>query len=185
VWWFYPCSISSECDRYVVYNYQQNIWYTGTLGRNAWIDRARKQFPLAAGQDGYLYFHETGLDDGSTNPPSPIHAYAESSPLDIGDGEDFTFMTRIIPDIDFRSSVSPDTNVDMTVKAYNYPGQGELTLDDGKVTRTASQPVDLYTGKLDVRLRGRAFSMRVESSDTGVAWRLGAPRVDVKPDGKR
>ncbi len=185
VWWFYPCSISSECDRYVVYNYQQNIWYTGTLGRNAWIDRARKQFPLAAGQDGYLYFHETGLDDGSTSPASPIHAYVESSPLDIGDGDDFTFMTRIIPDVDFRNSVSPDTNVDMAVKAYNYPGQGEIYLDDGKVTRTASQPVDLYTGKLDVRLRGRAFSLRVESTDTGVAWRLGAPRVDVKPDGKR
>jgi len=185
VWWFYPCSLSNECDRYVVYNYQQNVWYTGTLGRNAWIDRGRKQFPLAAGQDNYLYFHESGLDDGSTNPPSAIHAYAESSPLDIGDGEDFTFMTRVIPDVDFRSSTNPDTSLDMTVKAYNYPGQGELYLDDGRVSRSASQPVDLYTGKLDVRLRGRAFSLRVESNDTGVAWRLGAPRVDVKPDGKR
>lgn len=185
VWWFYPCSISSECDRYVVYNYQQNIWYTGRLRRDAWADRANKQLPVAAGGDGYLYYQETGLDDGSTNPPSPIHAYIESSPLDIGDGDDFTFMTRIIPDVDFRTSTSPDASVDMTVKAYNYPGQGELTLDDGKVSRSASQPVDLYTGKLDVRLRGRAFSLRVESSDTGVAWRLGAPRVDIKPDGKR
>jgi hypothetical protein len=94
-------------------------------------------------------------------------------------------MTRIIPDVDFRASTNPDTAVDMTVKAYNYPGQGELYLDDGKVTRSASQPVDLYTGKLDVRLRGRAFSLRVDSTDTGVAWRLGAPRVSIKPDGKR
>ena len=185
VWWFYPCSTSSECDRYVVYNYQQNIWYTGTLGRSAWIDRARKQLPLAASADGYLYFHESGLDDGSTNPPSAINAVIESSPIDMEDGNEFSFITRIVPDVDFRTSTNPDTNVDMTLTAYNYPGQGPLNGDGGEVARSASAPVDIYTDKLDVRLRGRAFSLKVESDDTGVAWRLGAPRVDVKPDGRR
>lgn len=185
IWWFYPCSISSECDRYVVFNYQQNIWYTGTLGRNAWIDRANKQLPLAAGQDGYLYYHEVGLDDGSTNPPSAIHAYIESSPLDIGDGNEFSFITRILPDLDFRESSTPTPEVTMTLKAYNYPGQGPRTDDDGSVIRTASSPIDLYTDKLDVRLRGRAVSLRVESDAIGTSWRLGAPRIDLRKDGRR
>jgi len=185
IWWFYPCSISSECDRYVVYNYQQNIWYTGTTRRDAWLDRASKNKPVAAGGDGYLYFHEVGSDDGSTNPPSPIHAYIESSPIDLGDGNEFSFITRVLPDIDFRESSSPAPEVTMTLKAYNYPGQGPRTEDDGNVIRSASSPVDLYTDKLDVRLRGRAFSLRVESDGVGTAWRSGANRVDLKPDGRR
>jgi len=185
IWWFYPCSISGECDRYVVYNYQQNIWYTGTTRRDAWLDRAIKNKPVAAGGDGYLYFHEVGSDDGSTNPPSPIHAYIESSPIDIGDGNEFSFITRILPDIDFRESSSPTPEVTMTLKAYNYPGQGPRTEDDGNVIRSASSPVDLYTDKLDVRLRGRAFSLRVESDGVGIAWRSGANRIDLKPDGRR
>ena len=185
IWWFYPCSISGECDRYVVYNYQQNIWYTGTTRRDAWLDRASKNKPVAAGGDGYLYYHEVGSDDGSTNPPSPIHAYIESSPIDIGDGNEFSFITRILPDIDFRESSSPTPEVTMTLKAYNYPGQGPRTEDDGNVIRSASSPVDLYTDKLDVRLRGRAFSLRIESDGVGTAWRSGANRVGLKPDGRR
>jgi hypothetical protein len=185
IWWFYPTPDTGDDEAYVVYNYQQNIWYTGSLERTAWVDRARKQLPLAASRDGYLYFHESGLDDGSTNPPSAINAVIESSPIDIQDGNEFSFITRIVPDVDFRTSTSPDTNVEMTVTAFNYPGQGPLNGDGGEVIRSASAPVDLYTDKLDVRLRGRAFSLKVESDDTGVAWRLGAPRVDVKPDGRR
>lgn len=185
IWWFYPCSISSECDRYVVFNYQQNIWYKGTTRRDAWLDRVNKQLPVAAGGDGYLYYHEVGTDDGSTNPPSAIHAYIESSPLDIGDGNEFSFITRILPDIDFRESSSPTPTVTMTLNAYNYPGQGPRTDDDGNVIRTASSPIDLYTDKLDVRLRGRAVSLRVESDSVGTSWRLGAPRIDIKPDGRR
>src|SRR6056297_917058 len=185
IWWFYPCSISSECDRYVVYNYQQNIWYTGTLGRDAWIDRARKQFPLAAGQDGYLYYHEVGTDDGSTNPPLPVEAFIESSPIDIGDGNEFSFVTRILPDLDFRESTGPDPTATMTLNGYNYPGQGILNSDGGNVTRSISSPVDLYTDKLDIRLRARAMSLRIESNTVGTTWRLGAPRVDLKPDGRR
>ena len=185
LWWFYPCSTSSECDRYVVYNYQQNIWYTGSLGRNAWIDRAQKQFPLAAGQDGYLYYHEVGNDDGSTNPPSPLLAFLESSPVDIGDGNEFSFVTRIVPDVDFRDSTSSEPTATMTLKGYNYPGQGALDSDGGNVVRTVSSPVDLYTDKLDVRIRARAMSLRIQSDGLGTSWRLGAPRVDTKPDGRR
>jgi len=185
VWWHYPCSISSECDRYVVFNYQQNIWYIGTMGRSAWLDRVNKNLPLAAGLDGYLYYHEVGNDDGSTNPPSGIHAFIESSPIDIGDGNEFSFVTRIVPDVDFRESTSPSPAATMTLKGYNYPGQGSLDSDGGSVTRTISSPVDIYTDKLDVRLRSRAISLRVESDIVGTSWRLGAPRVDLKPDGRR
>jgi len=185
IWWFYPCSISSECDRYVIYNYQQNIWYTGTTRRDAWLDRASKNKPVAAGGDGYLYFHEVGSDDGSTNPPSPLGAFIESSPIDIGDGNEFSFITRILPDVDFRQSSSSSPEVTMTLKAYNYPGQGVRSTDDGNVVRSASAPVDIYTDKLDVRLRGRAFSLRIESDSLGTAWRSGANRVDLKPDGRR
>jgi len=185
IWWFYPCIFTSECDRYVVFNYQQNIWYTGNLGRDAWIDRAQKQFPLAAGQDGYLYYHEVGTDDGSTNPPSPMNAFIESSPIDIGDGNEFSFVTRILPDLDFRESTGADPTATMTLNGYNYPGQGVLNSDGGNVTRSISSPVDLYTDKLDIRLRARAMSLRIESDTVGTSWRLGAPRVDLKPDGRR
>jgi len=177
--------ISSECDRYVVYNYQQNIWYTGTLRRDAWLDRASKNKPVAAGGGGYLYFHEVGSDDGSTNPPSPLEAFIESSPIDIGDGNEFSFITRILPDVDFRQSSSSSPEVTMTLDAYNYPGQGVRSTDDGNVVRSASAPVDIYTDKLDVRLRGRAFSLRIESDSLGTTWRSGANRVDIKPDGRR
>ena len=185
IWWFYPCSISSECDRYVVYNYQQNIWYTGTLRRDAWLDRASQNKPVAAGAGGYLYFHEVGSDDGSTNPPSPLGAFIESSPIDIGDGNEFSFITRILPDVDFRQSSSSSPTVTMTLDAYNYPGQGVRSTDGGNVVRSASAPVDIYTDKVDVRLRGRAVSLRIESDSLGTAWRSGANRVDIKPDGRR
>jgi len=182
IWWFYPCSISSECDRYVVYNYQQNIWYTGTLRRDAWLDRASKNKPVASGENGYLYTHETGFDDGSTNPSSPIYAYIESSPIDVEDGDRWTVINQMIPDVDFRDSTSGSASVEMTLTSYNYPGQGPRTTDSGTVIRSAGGTVDEYTGKLDVRLNGRAFSLKIESSDTGTAWRAGATRVDLIPN---
>jgi len=182
IWWFYPCSMSNECDRYVVYNYQQSIWYTGTLRRDAWLDRASKNKPVASGEHGYLYTHETGLDDGSTNPPSPIHAYIESSPIDVEDGDRWTVVNQLIPDVDFRDSTSASASVEMTLTSYNYPGQGPRTTDSGTVIRSAGGTVDEYTEKLDVRLNGRAFSLEVESSGTGTAWRVGATRVDLIPN---
>ena len=122
VWWYYPSANSENVDRYVVYNYQQNIWYYGTLARGAWIDRGVEQNPIAAGLDGYLYTHENGFDDGSQNPATAISAYIESSQFDIGDGNNFSFVSRIIPDVTFRDSTVSSPSVTFTMKARNFPG---------------------------------------------------------------
>ena len=185
VWWYYPSANSENVDRYVVYNYQQNIWYYGTLARGAWIDRGVEQNPIAAGLDGYLYTHENGFDDGSQNPATAISAYIESSQFDIGDGNNFSFVSRIIPDITFRDSTVSSPSVTFTMKARNFPGGNYLQEDDSTVTKTATVPVEQFTNQAFVRLRGRSMALRVASNETGMTWRLGSPRMDVRQDGRR
>jgi hypothetical protein len=185
VWWYYPSADSETIDRYVVYNYQQNIWYYGTLSRGAWIDRGVEQNPIAAGLDGYLYTHENGFDDGSQNPATAISAYIESSQFDIGDGNSFSFVSRIIPDVTFRDSTASSPSVTFTMKARNFPGGNYLQEDDSAVTKTATVPVEQFTNQAFVRLRGRSIALRVESSEVGMTWRLGSPRMDVRQDGRR
>ena len=185
VWWLYPSAGSDNIDRYVVYNYQEQVWYYGTLARSVWLDRGINQFPLAAGQDGYLYLHEKGLDDGSTNPAVAISAYIESSQMDIGDGENFVFMRRLIPDLTFDSSTAASPQADFTLQTRNYPGGPYLQTSTDAVTRTATVPVEQFTNQVNLRLRGRSFALKIASSDMGVAWRLGSPRVDIRPDGRR
>ena len=185
VWWYYPSANSDNVDRYVVYNYQQNIWYYGTLARGAWIDRGVEQNPIAAGLDGYLYTHENGFDDGSQNPAAAISAYIESSQFDIGDGNNFSFVSRIIPDVTFRDSTVSSPSVTFTMKARNFPGGNYLQEDDSTVTKTATVPVEQFTNQAFVRLRGRSMALRVDSNETGMTWRLGSPRMDVRQDGRR
>ena len=185
VWWYYPSANSENVDRYVVYNYQQNIWYYGTLARGAWIDRGVEQNPIAAGLDGYLYTHENGFDDGSQNPATAISAYIESSQFDIGDGNNFSFVSRIIPDVTFRDSTVSSPSVTFTMKARNFPGGNYLQEDDSTVTKTATVPVEQFTNQAFVRLRGRSMALRVASNETGMTWRLGSPRMDVRQDGRR
>ena len=185
VWWFYPSSTSDTVDRYVVYNYVQNVWYYGTLNRGAWIDRGVEDFPIAAGTDGYLYYHENGFDDGSTAPATGISAHIESSQFDIGDGNNFSFVSKIIPDVTFRNSTAGTPSVTFTMKARNFPGGNYLQEDDEAVTKTASAPVEQFTNQVFVRLRGRSMALRVESSETGMGWRLGSPRMEVRQDGRR
>ena len=185
VWWYYPSANSANVDRYVVYNYQQNIWYYGTLARGAWIDRGVEQNPIAAGLDGYLYTHENGFDDGSQNPATAISAYIESSQFDIGDGNNFSFVSRIIPDVTFRDSTVSSPSVTFTMKARNFPGGNYLQEDDSTVTKTATVPVEQFTNQAFVRLRGRSMALRVASNETGMTWRLGSPRMDVRQDGRR
>jgi len=185
VWWFYPSSSATEIDSYVVYNYSQQIWYYGKLTRTAWVDRGINTFPLAAGVDGYLYEHESGCCDGSTNPKTPINSYIESSPIDIGDGDRFAFIRRLIPDVTFRGSTEEDVSVNMILKARNFPGEAYRDDQDALITRSATIPVEQYTDQVNVRLRGRSFAMRVESDTLGTAWRLGSPRVDIRQDGGR
>ena len=184
VWWFYPSSSSNEIDRYVIYNYEQRIWYVGSLARTAWMDRGVGEYPIAASTDGYLYDHENGNDDGSTSPVTAINAHIESSQMDIGDGNQFSFITRIIPDLTFRDSIDNSTAT-LTLKTRNAPGGNYLNTESSSVVKSATVPVEQFTEDARVRLRGRSFALRVESSTVGVTWRLGSPRVDIRPDGRR
>ena len=185
VWWFYPSASSENVDKYVVYNYIEQVWYYGNLARTAWMDQGIYDDPIAASQDGYLYEHELGFDDGSTTPATAISAYIESSQVDIGDGDNFAFISRLVPDVTFLNSTASTTSATMTLKTRNFPGGNYLQTLGTPVEKTASVPVEQFTQKIDVRLRGRSFAFRMSSEDTGVSWRLGSPRLDIRPDGRR
>jgi hypothetical protein len=185
VWWFYPSANSDNNDRYVVYNYVQGIWYYGTMGRSAWMNSSLLDYPLAASTDGYLYYQEFGQDDGSVNPPGPINAYIESSVVDLGEGDKFMFARRLIPDLTFRDSAAALPSATFTIKARNFPGDLFGREDANAVTKTATLPVEQFTDQLHIRIRGRSMSIRVESEQTGTAWRLGTPRIDLRTDGGR
>lgn len=180
VWWFYPSSDSEENDRYVVYNYIEKVWYHGNLARTAWIDRGLRDFPIAAG-GAYLYNHENGLDDDGT----AMTAFIESSPLDIADGDQFSFVRRIIPDVKFNGSTEPNPTLNITVKARNFSGDDYGVSDTGAVERTQTSPVQKHTQQLHLRLRGRSVVLRLESDEVGATWKLGSPRMDLRPDGRR
>jgi hypothetical protein len=184
VTWFYPSADSSENDLYVTYNYVERVWTHGALARTGWIDRGTRNYPTAASTDNYLYYHEVGTDDGSTNPPSAINSYIESAPIDIGDGDKFSFVRRIIPDVSFYNATNSPT-VDFTMKTQNYPGSNYQDGSDSSVIRTSTVPVDQYTNVLDVRLRGRSIILRVESNKVGTRWGLGSPRIETQVDGRR
>lgn len=184
VWWFYPSASSAENDRYVVFNYSQNVWYYGTLSRTAWIDRGVYQYPLAASAVDDIFYHEFGINDGSTNPPSAINAYIQSSALDIAEGDQFMFASRIIPDITFRQSTGTPTAA-FTLAAQNFPGSAPFGTQAADTTRTATVPVEQFTNQRFIRIRGRAISLLVESNEVNTGWRLGVPRLDVRTDGRR
>lgn len=185
VWWFYPTANSNENNRYVLYNYNEKVWSVGTIVRTAWIDRGIEDYPRAASTDGYVYFHEIGQDDGSTNPYSPIEAYIESAPVEISEGEQFGFAWRMIPDLTFRNSSAANPTVNFVLEAQDYSGQDFTQSQNNNTTRTATFPVEQFTNQTYFRLRGRMMSLRVESDKVGVAWRLGVPRVDIRTDGRR
>ena len=181
VWWFYPSANSETNDRYVVYNYQQQVWYYGTLARSFWMDRGIFDNPIAAGPNNYLYTQETGFDDDG----SAFTAYIESSQVDIGDGDQFAFIRRMIPDLTFRGSTASSPSANITIKTRNFPGGNYLQSTESAVTKTASVPVEQFTNQVHLRLRGRSFAFRIESDDSGVGWRLGSPRLDIRTDGRR
>ena len=185
VWWFYPSANSSENDRYVVYNYNENVWFVGSIVRTAWLDRGLEDYPRATSTDGYIYFHELGQDDGSVNPFAPISAYIESAPFEIGEGEQFGFAWRMIPDVTFRDSSNANPSVNFVLKTQDYSGGNFKQSSNNNTVRTATMPIEQFTDQTYFRLRGRMMSLRVESTAVGVAWRLGVPRIDVRTDGRR
>lgn len=185
IWWFYCSTGSTVVDRYVVYNYLDRVWYYGTMSRTAWLDSGVLQYPLAADYERRLLNHEDGVDDVSGPAATAIDAYIQSSDFDIGDGHNFGFVWRILPDVTFAGSTGASPSCTMVVKPRVNSGTPYGTPDDRTVTRTASFPVELFTGQVYTRIRGRQMAFRIESGNLGTAWQLGAPRIDIRPDGRR
>jgi hypothetical protein len=185
IWWFYPSEDNSELDRYVIYNYAEQVWYYGNLGRTAWSDRGIFDFPIAANTDGHLYEHEIGFDDGTTDPAAAISAFITSSPIDIGDGDRFMLLSKMIPDVDFQNSTAllPDVNITLDVK--NAPDGTYNSTQTDTFVKTQAAAVTARTEQLFFRLRGRQMRFKIESTDTGVTWRLGSPRLELRADGRR
>jgi hypothetical protein len=191
IWWFYCSTNSTEVDRYVVFNYLERTWYYGTMERTAWLDSPLRDAPIAAGYNGQVLYHEVGNDDGTTTPASPIEAYCQSSDFDIGDGHNFGLVSRIIPDVTFDGSDSASPTVTFTVRPRQNPGTNYGASNSPDVvsannyTNQRTYNVQQFTEYVYVRVRGRQMAFRIGSSDLGVAWQLGAPRLDVRPDGRR
>jgi len=170
-----------ENDRYVIYNYKDSIWYYGTLSRSAWLDRGTRAYPIAA-EGAYLYNHEFEYDDDG----SAMNSYIESAPMDIQDGDNFSLVTKVIPDLTFIGSTSlASPQATFTLKSRTEPGAAYSNTSSGTTVRTASSPVETFTEQLNLRTRGRSFAVRVESAALGTKWKLGSPRVNIRPDGRR
>lgn len=185
IWWFYPSKGSNNINKYVVYNYDQDIWYFGSMERTAWLDSGTNDFPMSAATDGHLYFHEFGFDDNSGPAPVGLNAYIQSSPIDIGDGENFSYVRKLIPDLTFRNSTNSTPTVLYTIDAYNYNGGLQVSTDTANITKTSAIPVEQYTEKVDLRVRGRAIAVKISSDQVGTTWRSGVNRLDIRSDGKR
>jgi|TARA_R110000824_G_scaffold40125_4_gene120578 hypothetical protein len=191
VWWFYCSTSATDIDKYVIYNYLEDIWYFGTLARTAWLDSGLRNSPLAATYSYNLVDHEDGIDDNQGSSAAAITAYVVSSEFDLDDGHKYMFVNRVIPDVSFDGSTADNPVVTLTLSPLANPGAGYTSptstggVNNATVTRTATSPVEVFTEQLDIRVRGRQLSMRIESDATGVAWQLGAPRLDMRPDGRR
>lgn len=196
--WFYCSAASNEIDRYVVYNYSESIWYYGTLERTAWIDSGDFSKPIAV-DNGWVYDHESGTDDGQPNGAAPvaIDAYIQSADVDIDDGDKYMLLRRILPDVNFRGSetTNPVTGAAITPQATitigvrNFPGATSATTNSSGVTTErsviTSVTIDQYTNQVFVRARGRQMNFKIASNNVGTQWQLGMPRVDARPDGSR
>ena len=191
VWWFYCSNGSTVVDKYVIYNYLENLWYYGTLSRTAWLDSPLREYPMAAGYENRIIYHEVGTDDVAGTSPVPINAYIQSADFDIGDGDHFAFIWRILPDINFNGSNvdMPSVNMEITPRrnagaAYSPADNPTVTSQDN-YTLTRSYNIQEFTGQVYTRLRGRQMALRIESTNLGVAWQLGSIRADIKSDGRR
>ena len=194
IWWFYCSANSTTVDKYVIYNHLERTWAYGTLARSAWCDSPLRAEPMSAsyaGSNGRLIYQETGVDNNETGTPLPIDAYVQSSDFDIGDGHNFGFVWRLIPDVTFDGSYVNNPSATFTVRPRQNPGANYGVSDNPSVTSTQnyagqrSYNVQQFTEQVYVRIRGRQMAFRVESTDLGVQWQLGAPRIDVRPDGRR
>jgi hypothetical protein len=206
VWWQYCSAGSTVVDRYVIYNHLENVWYYGdwdnyqgvSQGRTAWLDSALRAYPIAAtygvaggNSNTQLVYHESGTDDGTVNPANPIVATVASSDFDIGDGHNFGFVWRLIPDLTFDGSNVNQPSANFTVLPRAFPGSNYGTAADPAVTSTQNYQnqrtyaIQQFTEQVYVRIRGRQMAFQVSSDTLGVQWQLGVPRIDIRPDGRR
>jgi hypothetical protein len=191
VWWFYCSANSTAIDLYVIYNYSEDVWSYGTLGRTAWLDSGLRDHPLAATYNYNLVNHEQGNDDNQTGTPVAISAIIGSAEFDIDDGDHFGFVWRMLPDITFRGSDAASPQVTMSLIPMQNAGSGYNSPisvggnSDATVTRTSTSVIEQFTGQVYVRVRGRQMIIQVESNQLGCAWQLGSPRIDIKQDGRR
>jgi hypothetical protein len=191
VWWFYCSANSNQIDRYVIYNYAEDIWSYGTMARTAWLDSGLQDYPIAATYSYNLVEHENGVDDAETTTVLPIVATIESSEFDIDDGEDFMFIRRVLPDLTFRGSTASNPSGTLTLIPMKSSGSGFNSprsvggSSNAAVTRSATVPIEQFTGQVFIRVRGRQLIMKFESTGVGVTWQLGSMRLDIQADGKR
>ena len=194
VWWFYCSADSDVVDRYVIFNYLDRVWYYGSLARTAWLDSPLRDFPQAATTGNIIVFHEAIVDNGETNPPSAIDCYIQSSDFDIGDGHNYGFVWRMIPDITFdgSSTASPAfPAARFSMRPRQNPGSNYGTAPVPTVTSAQSYStqntytVQEFTEIIYTRIRGRQMAFKIESNTLGTQWQLGTPSMDVRPDGRR
>ena len=191
IWWYYCSADSTTIDRYVIYNYLEKIWSYGTLARTAWLDSPLRVQPMATAYEAQLVYHESGVDDGTTNPPSPISSYIQSADFNIGDGHNYGFVWRMVPDITFDGSYVNNPSVNFTMRPRQNPGSNYSTAANPAVTSTQNYQgqrnyaVQQFTEIIYVRVRGRQMAFKVSSDGLGVQWQLGVPSIDVRPDGRR
>jgi hypothetical protein len=196
VWFFYCSASSSSIDRYVVYNYFENngegVWYYGNMVRTAWLDSGLRNYPMAATDINNVVYHEYGVDDNSTEVTTAINAVIETAEFDIDDGHHFGFVWRMLPDITFSGSTGANApQVTMTLIPMQNSGSGfndPISVggnSNATIARTATVPIEEFTGQVYVRVRGRQMILKLESSQLGTQWQLGSPRIDIRQDGRR
>jgi hypothetical protein len=191
VWWFYPSAGSTQNNRYVVYNYVENIWFYGNLSRSAWIDADLRDNPIAATYSNNLVSQEFGVDCNELGTANPIIATITSGEFDIDEGDRFMMINRILPDMTFVGSTADAPSATMTILPLQNSGSGyynPLSVGGNStatITRITTVPIEEFTGQVFVRIRGRQIAVKIESTGLGVTWKLGKPRLDIRPDGRR
>ena len=194
VWWFYCSANTSAIDKYVIYNYVEKIWYYGTMARTAWLDSGLRDYPLAAtyqsNNTGNIVEHENGLNDNATGTATALDAYISSSEFDIGDGHNFGFVWRVLPDLTFGVSTNSPTavapQVTMTLYGLANSGSGTTSTANGTVVKGSTYVItEEFTGQIFTRMRGRQMIFKIGSNQINTQWQLGAPRIDIRPDGRR
>ena len=191
IWWFYCSQNSNVIDKYVIYNYVERTWAYGTMARTAWLDSGIRQYPMAADYNNRILFHEAAVDDVSGETPVPIYSYVQSSDFDIGDGHNFGFVWRILPDINFNGSSTNNPQVTMQVKPRQNSGtpygvaNNPTVVSADNFSTVPVYTIQEFTGQVYTRLRGRQMAFKIESSTLGTQWQLGSPRIDIRNDGRR